>query len=132
MNLNQLTKAMDWEYKSVRHHVRVLVTNSLFVSSGKKYGSVYRLSPWFEYHVKMFEEMCNEWPPKTFKKTERIGGPHPNDKSADMAITEAGFDPVKAGGMNGIPSIEFSGDLNGKLFNEHETEVATRSETAVH
>jgi 8-hydroxy-5-deazaflavin:NADPH oxidoreductase len=47
-------------------------------------------------------------------------------------ITEAGYEPVKAGGMNDTLRIEFSGDLNGKLLNKGEAEAMVRSETAVH
>jgi predicted dinucleotide-binding enzyme len=43
-------------------------------------------------------------------------------------ITEAGFDPVKAGGMNDTLRIEFFGDLNSKLLNKSEAEAAVRAE----
>ncbi|MDA4112009.1 MAG: winged helix-turn-helix domain-containing protein [Thaumarchaeota archaeon] len=57
-NLNQLAKELDLQYKAVQHHVRVLVTSSLLVSSGEKYGTVYMLSPWFEHHMEIFVEVC--------------------------------------------------------------------------
>jgi predicted transcriptional regulator len=70
-NLNQLTNDMCWEYKSVQHHVRVLVSNSLLVSSGKRYGSVYKLSPWFENHMEMFEEMYERMSSKKLAESNR-------------------------------------------------------------
>jgi len=57
-NLNQLANDLDLQYKAVQHHIRILVSSSLVVSSGEKYGAVYTLSPWFEHHIEMFEQIC--------------------------------------------------------------------------
>jgi predicted transcriptional regulator len=57
-NLNQLANELGLQYKAVQHHVRVLVSSSILISSGEKYGTIYMLSPWFEHHVEIFEEVC--------------------------------------------------------------------------
>jgi DNA-binding HxlR family transcriptional regulator len=57
-NMNQLANELQLQYKAVQHHVRVLERNSLVVSAGEKYGIVYMLSPWFEHHFEVFEQIC--------------------------------------------------------------------------
>ena len=57
-NMNQLANELQLQYKAVQHHVRILVASSLVVSSGEKYGTVYMLSPWFEGHFDIFEQIC--------------------------------------------------------------------------
>lgn len=58
LNLNQLSKELNLQYKAVQHHVRVLVQSSLLVPSGEGYGAVYLLSPWLNHHVEIFDEVC--------------------------------------------------------------------------
>ena len=50
----------DLQYKAVQHHIRVLVTSALLVSSGERYGTVYMLSPWFEHHIEIFDQVCGK------------------------------------------------------------------------
>ncbi len=57
-NINQLANELDLQYKAVQHHMRILVSSSLLVSSGERYGTVFMLSPWFEGHMEIFEEVC--------------------------------------------------------------------------
>ena len=45
------------------------------------------------------------------------------EKAIIRLIGEAGFDPVKAGGVNDTLRVEFFGDLNGKLLNKGEAEA---------
>jgi hypothetical protein len=40
--------------------MRILVTNSLVVTSGEKYGLQYSLNPWFEAHIEVFEQICEK------------------------------------------------------------------------
>jgi hypothetical protein len=58
--LNQLSRDLDLQYKAVQHHIRVLVTSALLVSSGERYGMVYMLSPWFEHHIEIFDQVCGK------------------------------------------------------------------------
>ena len=57
-NLNQLASELGFQYKTVQHHLRILVGSSLAVVSGEEYGAVYMLSPWFESHFETFEQIC--------------------------------------------------------------------------
>jgi DNA-binding transcriptional ArsR family regulator len=57
-NMNQLAGELGLQYKAIQHHVRILVSNSLLVTSGEKYGMMYSLNPWFEAHIDIFEQVC--------------------------------------------------------------------------
>ncbi|MHB1907497.1 MAG: winged helix-turn-helix domain-containing protein [Nitrososphaerales archaeon] len=47
-NAQQLTQALNVDYTTVRHHLRVLEQNRLVVSEGAKYGKLYFLSETME------------------------------------------------------------------------------------
>jgi len=57
-NLNRLAGELGLQYKAVQHHMRILVANSLVVTSGEKYGMQYSLNPWFAAHIDVFEQIC--------------------------------------------------------------------------
>ena len=59
-NMNQLAGDLGLQYKAIQHHVRILVNNSLLVSSGEKYGTIYSLNPWFEAHIDIFDQICGK------------------------------------------------------------------------
>ena len=59
-NLNQLAVELGLQYKTVQHHVRVLVGSTLVVTSGDGYGAVCMLSPWFEGHIGTFDQICSK------------------------------------------------------------------------
>lgn len=40
-NANQLAEALDLDYKTVRHHLDVLMDNDVLENSGDDYGAVY-------------------------------------------------------------------------------------------
>jgi DNA-binding transcriptional ArsR family regulator len=43
-NANQLSENLNLNYKTVRHHLKVLEENKVITSSGKKYGEMFFLS----------------------------------------------------------------------------------------
>lgn len=59
MNMNQLADALSLDYRTITHHVAVLVTNSLIVSHGEKYGAMYFLTPRLESGLAVFDEVCS-------------------------------------------------------------------------
>lgn len=62
LNANQLSQALGLDYKTIRHHLSVLLKNRLIVEAGQGYGSMYFLSPELEEN---YEEFVRIW--------ERIG-----------------------------------------------------------
>lgn len=57
-NANQIKEALKVDYKTVQHHLRVLVENRILTTSEeKKYGSVYFLSPMIEKNVHIIDEI---------------------------------------------------------------------------
>ena len=43
-NANQLANDLDLDYKTVRHHLDVLMDNGIVENSGEEYGAVYLLT----------------------------------------------------------------------------------------
>jgi predicted transcriptional regulator len=60
-NMNQLAGHLRLQYKAVQHHIRILTINSLLTASGEKYGTVYSLTPWFEAHIEIFNQVCEKF-----------------------------------------------------------------------
>ncbi len=71
-NANQLTELLGLDYKTVRHHLRVLEENKIITSTGERYGTVYFLSPYMESNYKTFEEYLDKMCDK-FKSKKDIG-----------------------------------------------------------
>ena len=57
-NLNQLASKLDLDYRAAKHHVDVLLKNSMVVTQGERYGLMYFLAPWLETHIASFDEIC--------------------------------------------------------------------------
>lgn len=56
-NANQLTKDLKLDYKTVKHHLEILVENGLVnVSKEKKYGELYYLTNFAREKLKIFEK----------------------------------------------------------------------------
>lgn len=59
-NANQLAEELDLDYKTVRHHLDVLVDNGLVTSTGDDYGAVYLPSDQVQHHWDTVEEIAEE------------------------------------------------------------------------
>lgn len=58
-NANQITEELGLDYKTVRHHLKVLEDNNIIAPVGKKkYGALYFLSTLMEDNYDMF---CEIW-----------------------------------------------------------------------
>lgn len=57
MNANELSEALDLDYKTVRHHLRVLRKNNLVTTMGSGYGTMYFPSELLEDNVNVFEKI---------------------------------------------------------------------------
>ena len=66
-NANALAAALGLDYKTVRHHLRVLVENDIVMASrDQKYGTLYFLTPRLQNH---FEDFLEIW--EKVQKEER-------------------------------------------------------------
>ncbi len=56
-NANQIAEELHLDYKTVRHHLKVLQENKLLTSSGGKYGAVFFLTSQLENDFSYFKEI---------------------------------------------------------------------------
>jgi DNA-binding transcriptional ArsR family regulator len=66
-NANQLANSLEMDYRTIRHHLKVLQKNRLITSAGNGYGITYFLSTELEENYVLFEEIMN----KLWKKEKR-------------------------------------------------------------
>ncbi len=70
MNANELAKELDLDYKTVRHHLKILEKNSLVTSMGEGYAKVYFISELLEQNMKYFYEIWDKIGKNKIKKKE--------------------------------------------------------------
>lgn len=56
-NANQLSEILDFDYKTVKHHLEVLKKNKLIVTEGDKYGVIYFPSQMLEDNQDEFNKI---------------------------------------------------------------------------
>jgi DNA-binding transcriptional ArsR family regulator len=59
-NANQLTNLLGKDYRTIRHHLKVLEKNKIITSTGEGYGVTYFLSPELEENYTLFEEILKK------------------------------------------------------------------------
>lgn len=59
-NAQQLSVALNLDYTTVRHHLRVLESNRLVLTEGEKYGKVYFISENMEAHWDKLEAILKK------------------------------------------------------------------------
>jgi DNA-binding transcriptional ArsR family regulator len=59
-NANQLAEDLDLDYKTVRHHLDVLVDNDILAKSGDDYGAVYLPTDRVEHHWDTVEDIFEQ------------------------------------------------------------------------
>lgn len=64
MNANQLAQALGIDYKTVRHHLKILLRNRLIIEVGGGYGSMFFLSPELELSYEEFLKIWERMGPK--------------------------------------------------------------------
>jgi DNA-binding transcriptional ArsR family regulator len=69
-NANQLATSIKMDYRTIRHHLKILHKNRIITSSGDGYGKTYFLSLDMEENYDLFEEILN----KLWKKQKRKKG----------------------------------------------------------
>ena len=66
-NANQLANTLEMDYRTIRHHLKILTKNRIITSAGDGSGMTYFLSPEMEENYGLFEEIMN----KIWKKQKR-------------------------------------------------------------
>jgi len=66
-NANQLANLLGMDYRTIRHHVKILQKNRIITSAGNGYANTYFLSTEMEENYGLFEEILN----KLWKKQKR-------------------------------------------------------------
>jgi DNA-binding transcriptional ArsR family regulator len=56
-NANQLANQLRMDYRTIRHHLKVLEKNRIITTAGEGYGVTYFLSPIMEENYALFEEI---------------------------------------------------------------------------
>ena len=56
-NANQLSKELELDYKTIRHHIKVLEENKILRSSGDEYSKLYFLTEEMEKNYEIFKEI---------------------------------------------------------------------------
>lgn len=59
-NANQLSNALDLDYKTTQHHLDLLVENNVLMTMGDDYGKMYFLTDGMEQHLDVLEEIATE------------------------------------------------------------------------
>jgi DNA-binding transcriptional ArsR family regulator len=60
-NTNQLHEKLNLDYKTIQHHMRMLMNGNIVTAGeGKKYGSMYFFSPLFEANQGLFDEILEK------------------------------------------------------------------------
>jgi DNA-binding transcriptional ArsR family regulator len=59
-NAQQLSQALDLDYTTVRHHLKVLEQNRIVVTEGDSYGKLYFLSDAMEAHWSNLEQILEK------------------------------------------------------------------------
>lgn len=56
-NTHQLSEKLELDYRTVAHHLEVLLKNGLITESGKGYGNMYFLSSKLKQNIELFENI---------------------------------------------------------------------------
>ena len=59
-NANQLSEELNLDYKTIRHHIKVLEQNNIIKATGEKYGKMYFLSDNMEQNYDVFNEIWEQ------------------------------------------------------------------------
>ncbi len=59
-NMHQISKKLSLDYKTVQHHMKVLVENRVITAEEKKYGTIYFPSGMFDEVKDIFNEIKNK------------------------------------------------------------------------
>jgi DNA-binding transcriptional ArsR family regulator len=71
-NVNQLHDRLKMDYKTIQHHIKVLLDEKIITCDDRKrYGSLYFLSPMFENNIDLFNEILEKTGNKQLYKEDQ-------------------------------------------------------------
>jgi len=109
-NANKIAQELGLDYKTVRHHIRVLEENGLVISRGQGYGKMYFLSPLLEREMASFREIWEEIGKTLIRQAvDRKSGGDPLEASKDGKATVEDLDK-KAPATDGDSRTPDSGE----------------------
>ena len=77
-NANALAATLNLDYKTVRHHLRVLIQNNIVMASrDQTYGTLYFLTPRLQNH---YEDFLEIWE-KVHEEERRVGEVRPDERT---------------------------------------------------
>jgi len=59
-NANQLSEVLGLDYKTIRHHLKVLLDNKVITEAGVGYGMIYFLSEGMEKEYEVFKDYLDK------------------------------------------------------------------------
>ena len=60
MNTNQLSNALDLDYKTIQHHLELLEENNVLTTMGADYGKTYFLTDQMEQNMDVLDEIASK------------------------------------------------------------------------
>jgi len=70
-NANQLANLLEMDYRTIRHHLKILEENRIITSAGDRYGVTYFLTSEMEENYALFEEIWEKiWEKKKRGKSK--------------------------------------------------------------
>ena len=70
-NANQLANLLEMDYRTIRHHLKILQKNRIITSAGNGYGITYFLSSEMEENYGLFEEIMDKFWKKQKRKEKK-------------------------------------------------------------
>ncbi len=80
-NVNQLHEKLNLDYKTVQHHIKVLLSENIITTDDrKKYGCMYFLSPLLEENIEVLDSILGKTGEKKISKDAKKNKGDSNDR----------------------------------------------------